>query len=91
MPAYQEHYSGVHVEVFQVEAEQADASSKGPVECEVIINPEGQREDVGQVSYCQVYHEDHCLGLLTVELTCSGVSRVQSVCGALHVCVCACT
>ena len=48
-PAYQEHYGSVHVEVFEVEAEQADASPKRPCVCEVIINPEGQREDVRQV------------------------------------------
>lgn len=34
---------------------------------EVIVDPEGQREDVGQVCHRQVYHEDHRLGLLTVE------------------------
>ncbi len=91
LPAYQEHYSGVHVEVFEVEAEQADASSKGPFVCEVIINPEGQGKDVGQVGQCQVYHEDHRLGLLAVELTHGRVSQVQSAFEALHVCVCACT
>lgn len=47
--AHQEHYGGVHVEVLEVEAEQADTSSERPGVCEVIINPEGQREDVGQV------------------------------------------
>lgn len=67
LPAYQEHYGSVHVEVFYVEAEQADGSTKWPGVCEVIINPEGQREDVCQVSNRQVYHEDHSLGLLTVE------------------------
>lgn len=49
LPAYQEHYGGVHVEIFKVEAEQTDAFSKWPRVCAVIINPEGQREDVGQV------------------------------------------
>lgn len=67
MPPYQEHYGSIHVEVFEVEAEQADSLSKRPGVCEVIIDPERQREDVGQVSQSQVYHEDHCFGLLTVE------------------------
>lgn len=34
---------------------------------EIIIDPEGQREDVGQVCDRQVYHEDHRLGLLAVK------------------------
>lgn len=64
-PAYQEGDSSVHVEVLEIEAEQAEATSERPNVCEVIINPEGQREDVGQVRQRQVDHEDHRLGVLT--------------------------
>lgn len=35
---------------------------------EVIVDPEGQRQDVGQVGHCQVNHEDHRLGVLAVEI-----------------------
>lgn len=65
--SYQERYSGVHVEVFQVEADHADSLSKRPAVCEVIIEPEGQREDVNQVCQSQIYHERYCLGLLPVK------------------------
>lgn len=43
--------------------------------CEVIVNPEGQREDVGQICQRQVDHEDHRFGVLTGGKTGSGVSR----------------
>lgn len=57
--------------------------------CEVIINPEGQREDVGQVCQGQVYHEDHRLGLLTVEQH-AGELAMCRTCWRL-LCVCMCT
>lgn len=92
LPTYQEHYGCVHVEVLEVEAEQADASTKWPSVCEVIINPEGQGEDVCQVSNWQVYHEDHCLGLLTVEQRAEelAVPRINLIfmCLCLDLCVC---
>lgn len=88
LPAYQEHYGGVHVEVFEVEAEQAHALSKGPRVADVIINPEGQRENVGQVCQRQVYHEDHCLGLLTVEHHAEELAMQRTCCGLLCVCMC---
>lgn len=63
--AYQERNSSIHVEVLQIEAKQAEATSKWPNMCEVIINPEGQREGVGQIRQRHVDHEDHRLGVLT--------------------------
>lgn len=67
MPAYQEGNSSVHVEVLEIEAEQAEALSKRPNVRKVVINPEGQREDVGQIRQRQVDHEDHRFGVLTGE------------------------
>lgn len=65
--AHQEGNGGVHVEVLEVKAEEAHPSPKGPRVGEVVVDPEGQRQDLGQVSHRQVDHEDHSLGVLAVE------------------------
>lgn len=46
--------------------------SKWPKMCEVIINPEGQRQDVGQIRQRQVDHEDHRFGVFTGERDAAG-------------------
>lgn len=65
--AHQEGNGSVHVEVLEVKAEEAHPSSKGPRVGEVVVDPQGQRQDMGQVGHCQVDHEDHRLGVLAVE------------------------
>lgn len=62
---HQKHDGCVHVEVFEVEAEETDGASERPVMSEVVIDPQRQRQDVGQVCERQVYHEDHRFGLFT--------------------------
>lgn len=65
--AHQEGDGSVHVEVLEVKAEEADPLPEGPRVREVVVDPEGQGQDVGQVGHRQVDHEDHRLGLLAVE------------------------
>ena len=72
--AHQEEDGGIHVEVFEIEAKQAEGLSEGPGVGEVVVDPERQREDMGQVCQGQVNHEDHCLGLLSVGLEREGRS-----------------
>ena len=64
--AHQEDDGSVHVEVLQVEAEQAGGASEGPGVREVVVDPEGQREDMRQVCKGQVDHEDQRLHFLAV-------------------------
>ena len=64
--AHQEDDGSVHVEVLQVEAQQAGDASKGPGEREIVVDPEGQREDMRQVCNGQVDHEDQRLHFLAV-------------------------